>query len=198
MKKKWMVVVVAMIMAFVCTGYMKWRTDSMVEELADEVLRFHVLANSDNEEDQLLKLEVKEAVISYMKASLGEDQDLRQTVKWAEDHLEQLEQISEAIIREHGYEYSVTASVREDDFPEKSYGDITFPAGKYQALRIEIGEAKGQNWWCVLYPNLCFLDATHAVVPEEGKQELENVLEEDTYQLITNPPRWRIRWFFFW
>lgn len=101
------------------------------------------------------------------------------------------------MIAQAGYDYSVSAQVVRDEFPEKTYGDITFPAGWYKALRIEIGEAKGQNWWCVLYPNLCFMDAVHAVVPEEGKQELKNVLEEDTYRMITNPPRWKISWFFF-
>ena len=75
--------------------------------------------------------------------------------------------------------------------------NITFPSGKYEALRIEIGEAKGQNWWCVLYPNLCFIDAVHAVVPEEGKRELKEVLEEDTYEMVTATSRFKIGWFFF-
>ena len=70
-------------------------------------------------------------------------------------------------------------------FPDKTYGDVTFPAGNYTALRVEIGEAKGQNWWCVLYPNLCFLDAVNAVVPEEGKQKLEQVLTEEEYRQVT-------------
>ena len=83
------------------------------------------------------------------------------------------------------------------DFPEKSYGDITFPAGEYEALRIEIGESKGQNWWCVLYPNLCFIDAVNAVVPQEGKEELKQVLEEDTYKMVTATTPFRIKWFFF-
>ena len=72
-----------------------------------------------------------------------------------------------------------------------------FPAGWYEALRIEIGSAKGKNWWCVLYPNLCFLDSVHAVVPKEGKQELETVLEEEEYEMVTATSKFKIKWFFF-
>ena len=82
-------------------------------------------------------------------------------------------------------------------FPDKTYGDITFPNGYYDALRIEIGEAKGHNWWCVLYPNLCFVDAVHAVVPDEGKEELKEVLDEEEYEMVTATSKFKIKWFFF-
>lgn len=169
----------------------------MVRELSEEVFRFHVLANSDSEEDQLLKMQVKEAVIAYMEGAIPETESVRETTDWAKAHLEDLQEVAAQTIAAEGYAYPVKALVTYDEFPEKTYGDVTFPAGRYNALRIEIGEAKGQNWWCVLYPNLCFMDAVHAVVPEEGKQELQDVLEEDTYRMITNPPKWKISWFFF-
>ena len=77
------------------------------------------------------------------------------------------------------------------------YGDCTFPEGSYETLKIEIGEARGRNWWCVLYPALCFTDAVHPVVSGEGKEELEEVLDEDTYDFILHPARTKIRfrWF---
>lgn len=173
------------------------KKSEMQGELAEQVFRFHVLANSDSEEDQALKMKVKEAIIAYMKQELPESDSVETTKKWARENLVQIQQVAAEIIAEEGYEYSVKAEVTICDFPDKTYGDITFPAGEYEALRIEIGQAKGQNWWCVLYPNLCFIDAVHAVVPEKGKNELKEVLEEDTYEMVTTTTRFKIGWFFF-
>ncbi|MBP3462173.1 MAG: stage II sporulation protein R [Tyzzerella sp.] len=173
------------------------KQSQMQQELAEEVFRFHVLANSDSKEDQALKMQVKEAVIAYMKEEIPCSDSVETTKDWARSHLDAIVNLAEAVIMEEGYAYEVMAEVTTCDFPEKTYGDITFPAGEYEALRIEIGEAKGQNWWCVLYPNLCFIDAVHAVVPEEGKKDLKKVLEEDTYEMVTATTRFRIGWFFF-
>ena len=173
------------------------KQSQMQQELAEEVFRFHVLANSDSKEDQTLKMQVKEAVIAYMKEEIPSSDSVETTKEWARTHLDAIVTLAEAVIVEEGYAYEVTAEVTTCDFPEKTYGDITFPSGEYEALRIEIGEAKGQNWWCVLYPNLCFIDAVHAVVPDEGKKDLKKVLEEDTYEMVTATTRFRIGWFFF-
>ncbi len=179
------------------TGIAFAKKKSMVKELAGEVFRFHVLANSDSTKDQELKLKVKESVITYMKTSLPESDSVERTKEWAKNNLLAIEKVAQKTIVENGYAYAVHAEVTTCDFPEKVYGDVTFPAGEYEALRVEIGEAKGQNWWCVLYPNLCFIDAVKAVVPQGGKEELKGVLEEDTYDMITDAPKFRIRWFFF-
>ena len=169
----------------------------MQEDLAKEVFRFHVLANSDSDEDQALKMQVKEAVIAYMQEEIPESDSVETTKEWARSHLDAIVNLAKAVIREEGYDYPVMAEVTTCEFPDKTYGDITFPSGRYEALRIEIGEANGQNWWCVLYPNLCFIDAVHAVVPEEGKKDLKKVLQEDTYEMVTATSRFKIGWFFF-
>ena len=169
----------------------------MQQDLAEEVFRFHVLANSDSDEDQALKMQVKEAVIAYMKEEIPDSDSVETTKEWARNHLDAIVNLAKAVIQEEGYDYPVIAEVTTCDFPDKTYGDITFPSGRYEALRIEIGEANGQNWWCVLYPNLCFIDAVHAVVPEEGKKDLKNVLQEDTYEMVTATSRFKIGWFFF-
>ena len=186
------------LLAFLVTGIVIHEKKSqMQEELAKEVFRFHVLANSYSRKDQELKMKVKEAVISYMKEELPDSESVEMTKEWARKHCSEIAKLSKKVIREEGFSYSASAKVTTCDFPDKTYGDITFPAGEYEALRIEIGEAKGQNWWCVLYPNLCFMDAVHAVVPEKGKQDLKNVLEEDTYEMVTATSRFKIGWFFF-
>lgn len=196
MKKK--CAIVGILISILVTGFVaNAKRNEMQEELAHEVFRFHVLANSDSEEDQALKMKVKEVILSYMEQELPESDSVETTKKWANQNLDQIEEVAAEIIAEEGYEYAVKAKVTMCEFPDKTYGDITFPAGKYEALRVEIGEAEGQNWWCVLYPNLCFIDAVHAVVPDEGKEELKEVLEEDTYEMVTTTTRFKIGWFFF-
>lgn len=190
--------IVGVLIGILITGLIvNVKKNEMQGELAEQVFRFHVLANSDSEEDQALKMKVKEAIITFMKQELPESDSVEMTKKWARENLLQIEEVATEIISEEGYEYPIKAEVTTCDFPDKTYGDITFPAGEYEALRIEIGQAKGQNWWCVLYPNLCFIDAVHAVVPEKGKDELKEVLEEDTYDMVTATTRFKIRWFFF-
>jgi len=187
-----------LLIALLVTGIVvKAKQIDLQKNLAEEVFRFHVLANSDSEEDQALKMEVKEAVLNYMKEQLPKSDNVEMTKAWAAEHCTEIEQLAGSLIQERGYDYPVRAKVTRCDFPEKSYGDITFPAGEYEALRIEIGKAKGQNWWCVLYPNLCFIDAVRAVVPEKGKEELKEVLDEQTYDMVTATTRFKIGWFFF-
>lgn len=205
MKKEKICLTIALVMALVITGTLVKEREFLVEkrakesqeELSGEVLRFHVLANSDKEEDQQLKLKVKENVLSYMKKHLPEEADLSETRKWVLNNLDKIEREAEKTLLAENNEDTVSAKLENVMFPKKTYGDVTFPAGEYEALRIEIGEAKGQNWWCCLYPNLCFIDAVHAVVPEEGKQELQNVLNDDSYEMVTANTNFKIKWFFF-
>lgn len=198
LKKRIYCMVIALAMAFLGTGMLSLaKQKNLQEEIAKEVFRFHVLANSDSARDQELKLLVKEKVIAYMEEALPKSESVRETKLWAISHLEEIAKAAQDTLREEGCVYPVSASVTECYFPDKTYGDITFPSGRYDALRIEIGEGKGQNWWCVLYPNLCFIDAIHAVVPEEGKRELREVLKEDAYELVTATSKFKIKWFFF-
>lgn len=164
--------------------------------LAEEVFRFHVLANSNSEADQELKLKVRDGVISYMKEQLSEDADKEETKRWAKRNLNRLENVAKEIVINEGFSYDVEAKVEIISFPKKTYGDITFPAGDYEALRILIGDAVGNNWWCVLYPNLCFIDSIHAVVPKEEKEELKEVLTDEEYEMITVGTKFKIKWFF--
>lgn len=162
-------------------------TVEIQQEIAQKILRFHVLANSDSEEDQALKLKVKEGVTGYLDQYLNEDgMTLDETKEIVEDKKEDVIVLAQEIIRENGYDYSVTAELTTDYFPVKSYGDVTLPAGEYEAFRIKIGEAEGKNWWCILYPPLCFVDASYGYVPDASKQKLEKMLDADAYQTITD------------
>ncbi len=171
------------------------------QELAGEVFRFHVLANSDSDEDQAVKLKVRDAVLEYMKESMDREfvkkPDAEMTKEWAKSHLEELERTADRVIEEEGFTYSAKAEVRTVYFPDKLYGDVFFPKGDYEALRIRLGEARGRNWWCVLYPNLCFTNAACAVVSDEGKEGLKEALTAEEYEMVTAASDFKIKWFFF-
>ena len=171
--------------------------ETMQQEIAKEIIRFHVLANSDSEEDQALKMKVKEEVLKLLKEELDGISDLDGTRKAIQNHLEDIKNTAENVIRTEGYDYPVTVKLEPHEFPVKTYGDCTFPAGTYEALSVCIGKAEGQNWWCVVFPNLCFADTIHAVVPEKEKQELKNILTEDEYDcLFEGEKKIKIKWKF--
>lgn len=169
--------------------------------IAGEVFRLHVIANSDTEEDQKLKLKIKTRIVEYLEEILGKDADLEETKEAVLTHLREIEREAEKLVHEQGFDYPVKAVVEKTYFPKKSYGDCTFPAGEYEALNVKIGEARGHNWWCVLYPSLCFIEDTYGVVTEEKKEDLKSVLTTEEFLEILEKPeekktiRFRFRWF---
>ena len=180
----------------------KARLDREIQQgIAGEVFRLHVIANSDTEKDQELKLKVKTRIVEYLKEILGEDAGVEETKEAVLTHLTEIEQEAENLIEEQGFDYPVEVVVEKTYFPEKTYGDCTFPAGEYEALKVKIGSAKGQNWWCVLYPSLCFLDDTYGIVTEEKKEDLKEVLTAEEFQEILGDSREKkklrfgFRWF---
>lgn len=156
----------------------------MQQEIATKVLRFHVLANSDSTEDQDLKLQVRDAVGSYMQEQLANVNSLAECEKVVAEDLTEIEKVAEATIRENGYDYTVTASLEQTTFPVKTYGNYTFPSGEYEALRVVIGEGNGHNWWCVMYPNMCFENSMYEVVDENAEISLQQTLTEEEYEAV--------------
>lgn len=153
--------------------------------VASKVLRFHVLANSDSVGDQALKLKVRDRIIRDFGDIFQNEQDMAGMEKEVRKKLPQILAAAQDEIFKNGSDYGVRASIGPVAFPTKTYGSVAFPAGTYRALRIEIGEGKGQNWWCVLFPPLCFVDETKAQMPEESKEMLKSVLSEEEYALVT-------------
>lgn len=200
-KEKLIILILSLLLAALVTWLLMWRTGMAAQErmqahLAQEVLRFHILANSDSQEDQALKITVRDEILDFLETEMPETPDVRETVRWIRRHADELEELGKKTVAEAGYDYPVHAAVTTCWFPDRTYGDMTFPAGNYEALRIELGDAEGHNWWCVLYPGLCFLDAANAVVPEEGKQKLQNVLTEEEYAQMTTETDFRVKWYF--
>ena len=131
---------------------------STSSEISNSVFRLHVLANSDSSEDQNLKYKVRDKLISYMNTICSATTSKKEAIYIAQNHLNDFQKIAEQTISENGYTYPIKVEIGNFDFPTKTYGDISLPAGSYDALRVEIGKAQGQNWWCVMFPPLCFID----------------------------------------
>ena len=155
-------------------------------DISDSVFRLHVIANSDSDEDQALKYKIRDNLLLYMNDICKDCSSKEEAIELVNLHQEEFRQIALDTIYNEGFSYDVQIDIGNFEFPTKYYGDISLPAGYYDALRVKIGEAKGQNWWCVMFPSLCFVDISSGIVPEESKEELQNVLSDEEYSLITD------------
>lgn len=156
------------------------------EDISSSVFRLHVIANSDSESDQNLKYLVRDNLLNYMNNICANCSSKEEAITIAKAHIDDFNQIALNTIHSEGYNYNVTVNIGNFEFPTKYYGDISLPAGYYDALKVEIGNAKGQNWWCVMFPPLCFTDITSGIVPDESKEELENSLTDEEFAIIAN------------
>ena len=155
-------------------------------DIANNVFRLHVLANSDSEEDQNLKYLVRDALIDYMNSVSKNSNSKDEAISIAYQHKSDFYKIAKKVINDNGYDYNVNISIGNFAFPTKNYGDISLPAGYYDALKVEIGNASGQNWWCVMFPPLCFVDISTGIVPEDSKETIKDSLHTEEYNLINN------------
>ena len=173
-------IIYAMAAAMVICISMAVYSGSAAEDLRENVTRLHIIANSDSEADQAVKIKVRDAILA--KAREGEAVNTEDFRKTAEDTL-----------RENGFTYAVRAETGEFYFPAKSYKDLTFPAGEYNGLRIILGEGEGKNWWCVMNPPLCFTENADGEMSTDGQEKLENALNDETYEIITEKPEIRFK-----
>ncbi|MDD4170950.1 MAG: stage II sporulation protein R [Syntrophomonas sp.] len=137
-----------------------WVVVNRSEPLEQSVLRLHVIANSDDPADQALKLAVKDDIVTFMQQEFTDLKNVDEARQLAQQDIPCIEAAARARIEASGYNYPVEVKVGAYDFPAKSYGNLVFPPGKYQAVRVIIGEGNGKNWWCVLFPPLCLVSST--------------------------------------
>lgn len=162
------------------------KEEALAQRIAPEILRFHVLANSDSPEDQALKLEVKDLLLKEIREGMDPRaaESKEQVCSYIEANKAALEQEAALYMKARGFSYTADIRLEQCEFPEKTYGDMTFPAGTYDAVRVLLGNGKGKNFWCVLYPSLCYLDSTHAVVPDSSRDQLMALLSEDDFAAL--------------
>lgn len=164
-------------------------TSTLQQQIATQVLRFHIRANSDTVADQQKKLRIKQSLLEWLTPILSENTSKSETIQCIRKNLPDIrKEATRMAVPE-----PVTVTLQKEWFPEKTYGTCTFPEGIYDALRVDIGQAKGHNWWCVLYPSLCFADALEPSMTEEGEEKLQQVLDEDAYDLLLHPQKLKIR-----
>ncbi len=155
------------------------------DDLSNAVFRLHVIANSDSDEDQNLKLKVRDNLLQYMNTISSDCSTKEEAISIANMHKEDFYKIAKQTISDNGYDYDVKINIGNFYFPTKNYGDISLPAGMYDALRVEIGESKGKNWWCVMFPSLCFIDVSSGIVDDNAKESLQENLNTESYNIIS-------------
>lgn len=155
------------------------------QQIARNIIRLHVIANSDTDTDQRLKLTVRDKIITSLQSSLRDAESPTRAAEIIKTKLPEIEQTARQTLSQYGSSYCVHVMLAPRYFPIKQYGDLTFPAGIYQALCVEIGKAEGRNWWCVLFPSLCFVNETTATIPDSSKEKLKERLSEEEYQSIS-------------
>lgn len=153
------------------------------EKIYESVVRLHVLANSDSDEDQALKLKVRDAILSYVSPRVIDSKSREEAIKILQGELDNIEKEAKRVVFEQGYEYNVEVTLTLEDYPTRNYESMSFPSGQYVSLRVLIGEAEGQNWWCVLFPPLCLSAASQKADNEEAFIAVG--LNSEQYKIIT-------------
>ena len=187
MKKKYdfcLSLIIILILLLLTMSGVRRNQEAIASRIAPEILRFHILANSDSPKDQALKLDVKEFLLEMIRSEVPDSSTRSELICYIENNKPRLARSAKQFMQELGFDYPVEVLLETCEFPQKTYGDMTFPAGEYEAVRVVLGEGKGQNFWCVLYPSLCYIDRTYAVVPDSSKELLQSLLPEDDFQSL--------------
>lgn len=152
-------------------------------KIYDSVVRLHVLANSDSDEDQALKLKVRDSILAYVSPKIIDSSSREEAITILNNELENIKNIATKTVAENGYSCSVDVTLTLEDYPTRNYEAMSFPSGEYVSLRVLLGEAEGQNWWCVLFPPLCLSAASEKVQNEDAFIAVG--LNSDQYKIIT-------------
>jgi len=155
-------------------------------DISENIFRLHVIANSDSNEDQNLKYKVRDKLLDYMNTLCYNITSKEEAIAIVQEHKNDFEKIAIETIHDQGFNYPVNINIGNFQFPTKTYGDISIPAGMYDALRVEIGNASGKNWWCVMFPSLCFIDISSGIVEDDSKNLLEDNLSEESYTIVSD------------
>lgn len=184
-KLKYFFILLILLLAFVFITISSYAT-YVSEDISKNFFRLHILANSDSEIDQNLKLLVRNNIIDYMKTLTYDGLSKEDAILLTEEHINDFQKIAKKTIQDEGFNYPVSIQIGNFYFPTKIYGNLSLPSGYYDAVKIEIGEAKGKNWWCSLFPPLCFVDVSSGIIDEDSENTLKENLTDDEFALITS------------
>lgn len=184
-KLKYIFILISLLFCFIFISISSY-AHTLSENLSANFFRLHILANSNSEIDQDLKLKVRDGIIEYMNSQELSNYSKEEVITLVKTNLDSYRKVAENIIKENGFNYPVSLEVGTFYFPSKIYGNISLPAGNYEALRINIGQAQGENWWCSLFPPLCFVDISSGVIDDNSKESLKENLSEEEFAIITS------------
>lgn len=184
-KLKYATILLILLISFIFISISSYAS-TISKDLSDNFFRLHILANSDSKEDQDLKLKVRDNIIEYMNSLSYDGLTKEEAINLTQEHITEFEIIAQKTIENEGYNYNVSLEIGNFYFPTKLYGNVSLPAGYYDALKIEIGKAQGKNWWCSLFPPLCFVDISSGVIDEESEDLLKDNLSDEEFAIITS------------
>ncbi|MGN1141863.1 MAG: stage II sporulation protein R, partial [Oliverpabstia sp.] len=153
-------------------------------QIYDQTLRFHVRAASDVKEEQQLKLKVRDAVLASLRETVAAAENVQNLESMLEEQLSDMKATAETTLHRYGSDKKVTVALTTERFPIRRYGSVVFPAGEYQALRVDIGRAQGHNWWCAIYPSLCYSGEKTLELSEKGKIDLDKNLSKKEKDML--------------
>ncbi|MCL2320534.1 MAG: stage II sporulation protein R [Oscillospiraceae bacterium] len=183
--KKFIGLIILLIISFYFYSNMVDARASMQKSISEKLIRFHVLANSNSDEDQNLKLQVKDKVLEFLDPYLENVQSLEEAREILTQKEEEIKEVAKQEIAKAGYDYDVNVFFDDENFPLKSYGTISLPAGEYNAFKIVIGNGEGNNWWCVMFPPLCFIDLSlGSVAISATESRMSEYLTSDEYAYV--------------
>ena len=176
----------ALVFGFICSVFWSFANfDANCEELRNNVLRLHIVANSDSIADQELKIKIRDEILKKSEILFEKSTDLNSALQKAEENLKNYEEIANRVIKEQGFSYAATAKIGKRFFETRVYDDFTLPAGEYDALIVELGKGVGKNWWCVIFPGVC--------VPTDKDASLKDSVGEKSAKIAENPKPYKMR-----
>lgn len=177
--------ILSMALCLISFHYIKLnRPNDVYADIGRKLIRFHVIANSDSDEDQSLKLKVRDRILAELSPKIGNLETVDESRDFIKSNMEYIKNIATDEILKNGKNYDVALNLGNSWFPIKTYGDVALPAGNYDALKVVIGKGEGKNWWCVLFPPLCFIDISHGSTDAATEEKLRAVLGDEEYETI--------------
>jgi len=171
-------------------------SDFIFSNISNNFLRLHIVANSDSTGYQLVKYQIRDSILNYISPYLKNAKNKQDAINTLNNNIDEFYKISEKILKENNLNYPIKISVGNFKFPTKDYSNFTLPEGNYDALKIELGSSSGQNWWCVMFPSLCFIDINNGIVEENSKSILEKGLSKESYAIVSDKSKSTIQFKF--
>ncbi|MBR3152046.1 MAG: stage II sporulation protein R [Clostridia bacterium] len=169
-------------------------SNAVFSDISDSVFRLHVIANSNTDGDQALKLKVRDSVLEYINSNTSNLKSKEEFIEFTQLNIQKIQEIAEDRVKQEGYTYTVSVEIGNFYFPTKEYENITLPSGNYDGLKIKIGKAEGKNWWCVMFPPLCLLDNSSCKMEKKSLEILNKALSNEEYSIISeNTPNIKLK-----